>query len=38
VRFRIDGGLTVPPGGIVIRGQGKETAVRELPAEVVVRP
>lgn len=38
VRFRIEGGLTVPSGGIVIRWQGKETAMRELPAEVVVRP
>lgn len=38
VRFRIDGGLTVPPGGIVISWQGKETVVRKLPAEVTVRP
>jgi hypothetical protein len=37
VRFRIEQGLTMPPGGIVVRWQGKEAAVRELPAEVVVR-
>jgi hypothetical protein len=30
VRVRIGGGLTVPPGGIVVG----ETVVRELPAEI----
>ena len=38
VRFRIDRGFTVPPGGVVVRWGDRETAVRELPAEVVVRP
>lgn len=38
VRFRIDAGPTLPPGGIVVRWGNRETAVRELPAEVVVRP
>jgi hypothetical protein len=38
VRFRIDPGLAVPPGGIAVSWQGKETVVRKLPAEVMVRP
>ena len=37
VRYRISG-PAVPPGGIIARWQGKEVVVRELPAEVVVRP
>ncbi|HVG09069.1 MAG TPA: discoidin domain-containing protein [Thermoanaerobaculia bacterium] len=37
VRYRISG-PTVPPGGIIARWQGKEVVVRELPAEVIIRP
>ena len=37
VRYRISG-PSVPPGGIVARWGDKEVIVRELPAEVVVRP
>jgi ribosome modulation factor len=37
VRYRISG-PTVPPGGIVACWQDKEVLVRELPAEVVLRP
>ncbi|HWN42441.1 MAG TPA: discoidin domain-containing protein [Thermoanaerobaculia bacterium] len=37
VRYRISG-PTVPPGGIIARWQGKEVVVRELPADVVIRP
>ncbi|HEX5715180.1 MAG TPA: hypothetical protein VF179_03410, partial [Thermoanaerobaculia bacterium] len=37
VRYRISG-PTVPPGGIIARWQGKEVVIRELPAEVVLRP
>lgn len=38
VRFRIAEGLRMPPGGMVVRWHGKDTVVKELPAEVVVRP
>lgn len=38
VRYRIAAGLTVPPGGIVVRWGEKEAVVRELPADVVIRP
>lgn len=37
VRYRISG-PSVPPGGIVARWGGKEVVVRELPADVVIRP
>lgn len=37
VRYRISG-PTLPPGGIVARWQGKEAVIRELPAEVIIRP
>ena len=37
VRYRISG-PTVPPAGIVARWQGREVVIRELPAEVVLRP
>ncbi|HET9227353.1 MAG TPA: discoidin domain-containing protein [Thermoanaerobaculia bacterium] len=37
VRYRISG-PSVPPGGIVARWQGKETVIRELPAEVIIQP
>lgn len=38
VRYRIAAGLTVPPGGVAVRWGEKEIVVRELPADVVVRP
>jgi hypothetical protein len=38
VRYRIPAGLKMPPGGIVVRWQDQEKVVRELPAEVVLRP
>ena len=38
VRYRIAAGLTVPAGGIVVRWQGQEAVVRELPADLVIRP
>jgi len=34
VRYRIAAGLTVPPGGIIVRWQDKEAVVRKLPATV----
>ncbi len=37
VRFRIDQGLTVPAGGLVIHWQGREMAVRQLPADIFIR-
>ena len=33
-RLRIAGGLRMPPGGIVVRWSGRETRIRELPADV----
>jgi F5/8 type C domain/Bacterial alpha-L-rhamnosidase 6 hairpin glycosidase domain len=38
VRYRIAAGITVPPKGIVVRWQDKETVVRELPATVDLIP
>ncbi|HBL30793.1 MAG TPA: coagulation factor 5/8 type domain-containing protein [Acidobacteria bacterium] len=38
VRYHIAAGLTVPPKGIVVRWQDKETVVRELPATVELTP
>jgi len=38
VRYRISGDLRVPPGGIIARWQDKEMVIREVPAEVLVRP
>jgi hypothetical protein len=37
VRYRIEGGLAVPPGGIVVRWGEKERVVRTLPAEGLIR-
>jgi hypothetical protein len=35
VRFRIEKGFKMPPGGVVVSWQGREQAVRQLPADVV---
>lgn len=38
VRLRVSGdGLTVPPGGVAIAWSGKETVLRRVPADVVLR-
>lgn len=36
VRYRIAAGISMPPGGIVLRWQDKESVVRQLPATVVL--
>src|SRR6185436_7573937 len=36
VRVRIGGSLAVPPEGVVIRLEGRERTVRDLPADVTI--
>ena len=38
VRYQIAAGMTMPPGGIVVRWQDKEAVVRKLPATIDLLP